>query len=83
MIIKNKIFILFARCIGVIFTSVLFTPLFTGFGGVLLNIYLYLRYNHDFNVWNEFLFFVSKGVSLGVIVGISGCILFLFRESRV
>lgn len=79
--LKNKFFILLSRCVEGIFTSTLFTPLLTGFGGILLNTNLYFRYKHNFNVWNEF-FFASKGVALGVIFGMSGCILFLFRGNR-
>lgn len=82
MTLKNKVIVFFARCIGVIATSILLTPIFTGFSGVIINVYLYFRYSHNFNIWDEFLFFASKGVALGVIIGISGCIIFLFRGSR-
>lgn len=82
MNLKNRILVFVARCIGMIATSMFFTPIFTGVAGILVNIYIYFRYSHSFNVWDEFLFFASKGVALGVIIGISGCIIFLFRGSR-
>lgn len=59
-----------------------FTPILAGFAGILIDIYVYFRCGHTFNVLNEYLFFASKGVALGVIIGISGCIILLFRGSR-
>lgn len=59
-----------------------FTPILAGFAGILIDIYIYFRCGHIFNVLNEYLFFASKGVALGVIIGISGCIILLFRGSR-
>lgn len=59
-----------------------FTPILAGFAGIVINVYIYFRYGRAFNVWDGFLFFASKGVALGVIIGISGCIIFLFRGSR-
>lgn len=59
--LKNKFFILLSRCVEGIFTSTLFTPLLTGFGGILLNTNLYFRYKHNFNVWNEFFFCIQRG----------------------
>lgn len=82
MNLKGRIFIFVARCIGVIATSMFFTPILAGVAGIVINIYIYFRYGRAFNVWDEFLFFASKGVVLGVIIGISGCIIFLFRGSR-
>jgi len=82
MNLKSRIFIFVARCIGVIATSIFFTPILAGFAGILIDIYIYFRYGHTFNVLDEYLFFASKGVALGVIIGISGCIILLFRGAR-
>lgn len=82
MNLKSRIFIFVARCIGVIATSMFFTPILAGFAGIIIDIYIYFRCGHTFNVLDEYLFFASKGVALGVIIGISGCIILLFRGSR-
>lgn len=66
MNLKNRILVFVARCIGMIATSMFFTPIFTGFAGILVNIYIYFRYSHSFNVWDEFLFFLHPKALLSV-----------------
>ena len=82
MNLKSRIFIFVARCIGGDCHFDIFTPILAGFVGILIDVYIYFRYGHTFNVLDEYLFFASKGVALGVIIGISGCIILLFRVSR-
>lgn len=61
MNLKSRIFIFVARCIGVIATSMFFTPILAGFAGIVIDIYIYFRYGHTFNVLDEYLFFCIQG----------------------